>query len=86
MARKTKRAKLLLTEKQRAHLEQISNSRKGSLREVQRAKILLHYSDEMPITLIQQRVNVSRPTIYKYRQSVSRRCGCRSQGLLSQTL
>jgi len=65
MARKTKRAKLLLTKEQRAHLERLSKSRKAPLREVQRAKILLHYSDQVPITQIQKLVNVSRPTIYK---------------------
>jgi len=65
MARKTKRAKLLLTEEQRARLDQLSKSRKAPLREVQRAKILLHYSDQVPISRIQHLVNVSRPTIYK---------------------
>jgi transposase len=65
MARKTRRAKLLLTQEQRALLEQLSKSRKAPLREVQRARILLHYSEQVPITQIQRRVNVSRPTIYK---------------------
>lgn len=65
MARKTQRAKLYLTDEQRNHLEQISKSRKGSLREIQRAKILIHYADGMPISQIQKHVNVSRPSIYK---------------------
>jgi transposase len=65
MARKTKRAKLLLTKEQRTQLERLSKSRKAPLREVQRAKILLHYSDQVPISQIQKLVNVSRPTIYK---------------------
>ena len=65
MARKTKRAKLQLTAEQRIKLEQLSKSRKAPLREVQRAKILIHYADEIPITRIQQLINVSRPTIYK---------------------
>ncbi len=65
MARKTKRAKLLLTKEQRGHLEQLSKSRKAPLREIQRAKILLHYSNQVPISRIQHLVNVSRPTIYK---------------------
>jgi transposase len=65
MARKTKRAKLLLTKEQRAQLERLSKSRKAPLREVQRAKILLYYSDQKPISQIQKLVNVSRPTIYK---------------------
>jgi len=65
MARKTKRAKLILTGEQEIKLSQLSTSRKAPLREVQRAKILLHYADEIPISQIQQRVNASRPTIYK---------------------
>ncbi len=65
MARKTKRAKLLLTEEERAQLEHLSKSRKAPLRTVQRAKILLHYADQVPLTHIQKLVNVSRPTLYK---------------------
>jgi len=65
MARKTKRAKLLLTEEERVQLEHLSKSRKAPLRTVQRAKILLHYADQVPLTHIQKLVNVSRPTLYK---------------------
>ena len=65
MARKTKREKLNLTHEQKTKLTQLSKSRKGSLREVQRAKVLLHYADGIPISQIQQLVNVSRPSIYK---------------------
>jgi transposase len=65
MARKTKRAKLILTTEQQIKLNRLSQSRKASVREVQRAKILLHYADEKPISQIQKLVNVSRPTIYK---------------------
>ena len=65
MTRKTKRAKLTLTTEQQDKLKQLSQSRKASLREVQRAKILIHYADEELITHIQKLVNVSRPTIYK---------------------
>lgn len=65
MARKTQRAKLSLTKEERATLEQLSNSRKSPLREIQRAQILLHYADEQPISQIQKLVNVSRPSIYK---------------------
>lgn len=65
MARKTKRAKLHLTSEQRSMLRQLSKSRKAPLREAQRANVLLHYADQVPILQIQQLVNVSRPTIYK---------------------
>jgi transposase len=65
MARKTKRAKLKLSTEQQLKLDQLSTSRKAPLREIQRAQVLLHYADEIPISQIQQLVNVSRPTIYK---------------------
>lgn len=65
MARKTKREKLNLTHEQQVKLTQLSKSRTGSLREVQRAKVLLHYAEGIPISQIQQLVNMSRPSIYK---------------------
>jgi transposase len=65
MARKTKRMKLNLSEEQRVQLKELSNSRKAPLREVQRAKILLRYSDDHTIKEIQRQTGISRPTIYK---------------------
>lgn len=65
MARKTQRAELSLSIEQRSKLEQISKSRKASLREVQRSQVLLHYADGFPISQIQDLVKVSRPTVYK---------------------
>jgi len=65
MTRKTKRAKLILTPEQQIKLERLSKSRKAPLREIQRAKILLHYAEGIPILQIQQLADVSRPTIYK---------------------
>lgn len=65
MARKTNRAKLKLTREQYSKLDQLSKSRKAPLREIQRAKILLSYANEVSISGIQKQVGVSRPTIYK---------------------
>jgi transposase len=65
MARQTKRKKLNLSEEQRARFKELSNSRKAPLREVQRAKILLHYSDGHTIKEIQKQTGISRHTIYK---------------------
>lgn len=65
MARKTQRAPLSLSDDQRSKFEQISKSRTAPLREVQRAKVILHYVDGFPISQIQALVNVSRPSIYK---------------------
>jgi transposase len=66
MSRKSQKAKLILTEGQKEQLQKISQSRKAPLREVQRAKILLRYSEDIPITDIENIVQVSRPTIYKW--------------------
>ncbi len=66
MARKVQSAKLRLTDEQRNRLEQISNSRKGSLREIQRAQALLHYVDRVPISRIQNMIGLRRSNIYKW--------------------
>ena len=65
MARQTKRARLILTEDQFNQLNQLNTSRKAPFREVQRAKILILYSQSVSITEIQKKTRASRPTIYK---------------------
>jgi transposase len=65
MARKTQRPKLELTNSEKEKLVMVSRSRSLPLREIQRAKILLLYSEEMELTNIQKELNISRPTIYK---------------------
>ena len=65
MARKTKRAALVLTGEQRAMLAELSGSRKAPIREVERAKILLGYADGASITDLMRQVGVGRPMIYK---------------------
>ncbi|MHB8278528.1 MAG: helix-turn-helix domain-containing protein, partial [Candidatus Humimicrobiaceae bacterium] len=66
MPRKSRKTKLVLDEKQKEQLSKISQSRKASLREVQRANILLRYSEGIPITDIKKMAQVSRPTAYKW--------------------
>jgi transposase len=66
MPRKSQKAKLIFDEKQKEQLKTISQSRKAPIREVQRANILLRYSEDIPITEIENLVQVSRPTIYKW--------------------
>ena len=66
MPRKSQKAKLVLDEKQKEQLKTISQSRKAPIREVQRANILLRYSEDIPVTDIEKMVQVSRPTIYKW--------------------
>ncbi len=65
MPRKCQKGKLIIDEKQKERLKELSNSRKAPLREVERAKILLLYSEETPINEIEKIVQVSIPTIYK---------------------
>ena len=66
MPRKSQKAKLIFDEKQKEQLKAISQSRKAPIREVQRANILLRYSEDIPVTDIEKMVQVSRPTIYKW--------------------
>lgn len=66
MPRKTQKAKLILSKEQQEDLKKTVQSRKAPIREVQRAHILLRYSEGMPITEIEKMTHVSRPTIYKW--------------------
>jgi transposase len=66
MPRKSQKAKLILEVEQKEQLQKLSQSRKAPIREVQRANILLEYSEGISITDIEARVQVSRPTIYKW--------------------
>lgn len=66
MPRRSHKAKLVLTPDKKEELQRIASSRKAPLREVQRANILLRYSESIPIIDIQRMVHVSRPTIYKW--------------------
>ena len=66
MPRKTKRAKLQLSSEEFADLKRVAQSQTKPLREVQRAKILLHYYSGENITKIQQLVGLSRKAIYKW--------------------
>jgi len=66
MPQKSQKAKLILDPAKKEQLQRIANSRKAFLREVQRANILLRYSEGIPITDIEKTVHVSRPTIYKW--------------------
>jgi len=65
MAGKTKRAALILTDNQKAMLNELSRSRTAPMREVERAKVLIGYADGITITDLQRQIGVSRPMIYK---------------------
>jgi transposase len=65
MARKSKRAALVLTPEQRAKLKELSASRTAPAREVERAKVLLGYADGISITELQRQLGFSRPMIYR---------------------
>lgn len=65
MARKTRRAPLMLSDAHRQMLTELSGSRTAPVREVERAKVLLRYAEGRSISDIQRQVGVSRPAIYK---------------------
>ncbi len=65
MARKSRRAALVLSEEQRGMLTELASSRKAPVREVERAKVLLKFAEGTSISEIQRQVGVGRPMIYK---------------------
>jgi transposase len=65
MARKSKRAALVLAPEHRATLKELSGSRTAPAREVERAKVLLGYADGISITELQRQLGFSRPMIYR---------------------
>ena len=65
MARKSERPSLVLTQEQRTTLEELAASRVASMREVERAKVMLGYADGVSITELQRRLGFSRPMIYR---------------------
>lgn len=65
VSRNSIRSKLIITESKLQELRKLASSRTASLREIQRANILIMYSQNMNITLIKRELHLSRPTIYK---------------------
>jgi transposase len=65
MARKSKRAGLVLTAQQRASLKELAASRSAATREVERAKVMLGYADGLSVTQLQRQLGFSRPMIYR---------------------
>lgn len=66
MATTSRRPKLVLNAEQQSTLEQTAQSRTRSQREVQRAQILLRYSQGQNITVISHALRISRVAIYKW--------------------
>lgn len=65
MPQSTKRSQIVVSEEEKIKLINLSQSRKGPLREIQRAKIILNFVEKKEITEIAKEVGVSRPTVYK---------------------
>ena len=65
MARKSKRAALVLTAQQRTTLKELAASRSAATREVERAKVMLGYADGVTVTELQRQLGFSRPMIYR---------------------
>jgi transposase len=65
MARKSKRAALVLAPDQTTTLKELAASKKAPAREVERAKVLLGYAAGTSITQLQRQLGFSRPMIYR---------------------
>jgi hypothetical protein len=65
MARKSKRAALVLMPQQRATLKELAASRSAATREVERANVMLGYADGLSVTELQRQLGFSRPMIYR---------------------
>lgn len=65
MGRKSSRGSLALTDKESQSLVELSQSRTASVREAERAKILLAYVKGEPLRVIAKSVGVARDTVYK---------------------
>jgi len=66
MATTSRRPKLVLNAEQRSALEQTAQSRTRPQREVQRAQILLRYTQGQNITIISHALRISRVAVYKW--------------------
>jgi transposase len=65
MARTSKRAALELSDEERQRLNQLSGSRTAPGREIERAKILLRYTEGASISGIGRELGLTRRTVYK---------------------
>ena len=66
MPRETKRARLLLSPRQKSALEHLIIEGQNQDNAALRAMVLLLYAEQTPISHIKNLVDLSRPTIYKY--------------------
>lgn len=65
MARRTKRAPLVLDDAMRQRLEQLERSRTGQTREIERARVLLDYAASGSVSSAARAASVTRATAYK---------------------
>ncbi|MFC1525317.1 IS630 family transposase [Candidatus Latescibacterota bacterium] len=65
MARRTKRAALVLDDAMRQRLEQLERSRTGQAREIERARVLLDYAASGSVSSAARAASVTRATAYK---------------------
>lgn len=63
---KNKKPEIILSSDDKLYLQQIANSRTKPVREVNRAKVILAYSENNKITKISKDYNISRESIYEY--------------------
>jgi len=81
MARKSKRAALVLTSEQRATLKALTTSRTATTRDIERAKVMLGYADGASITELKCLLGFSRATRCQDREHSRSHCSAVSQAL-----
>jgi predicted DNA-binding protein YlxM (UPF0122 family) len=65
MPRNSKRPSLNLTSVEISTLKKTAKSQTVEKRQADRAKILLYYQEQLPITQIAKKVGIGRPAVYK---------------------
>jgi transposase len=66
MARVSRRSSLVLTDEERAHLDQLRNSKTAAFRDVQRAQVLWHYSSGETVSQIARALKMTRKSVLKW--------------------
>jgi transposase len=66
MARVSRRPKLILTDEEKQHLDQLRHSKTAAFRDVQRAQVLWHYSAGKTVSQIARALKMTRKSVLKW--------------------
>lgn len=59
---------ILLGDEDRKRLDAIASDRSRPLKHIQRAKIILHSAERLPVLEVARRAGVSRPAVWRWQQ------------------